>query len=65
MIVPALEPHDDPAALAWIRNQAEKGATIVSVSAGATVIGAAGLLDGKRATTHWYFLRQLARRTRW
>jgi len=59
VIVPAMEPHDDPAALAWIRNQAEKGATIVGVCAGATVVGAAGLLDGKRATTHWYFLKQL------
>lgn len=59
VIVPAMEPHDDPAALAWIRSQAEKGATIVSVCVGATVVGAAGLLDGKRATTHWYFLKQL------
>lgn len=59
VIVPAMEPHDDPAALTWIRSQAEKGATIVSVCVGATVIGAAGLLDGRRATTHWYFLKQL------
>ena len=59
VIVPAMEPHDDPAALAWIRNQADKGATIVSVCVGATVVGAAGLLDGRRATTHWYFLKQL------
>lgn len=59
VIVPAMEPHDDPAALAWIRSQAEKGATIVSVCVGATVVGAAGLLDGKRATTHWYYLKQM------
>ncbi|MEQ1956770.1 DJ-1/PfpI family protein [Mesorhizobium yinganensis] len=59
VIVPAMEPHDELAALAWIRSQAEKGATIVSVCVGATVIGAAGLLDGRRATTHWYFLKQL------
>jgi putative intracellular protease/amidase len=59
VIVPAMEPHDDPAALAWIRSQAEKGATIVSVCVGATVVGAAGLLDGRRATTHWYYLKQL------
>ncbi len=54
-----MDPHDDPDALGWIRRQAEKGATIVSVCAGATVVGAAGLLDGRRATTHWYFLKQL------
>lgn len=58
VIVPAMEFHDDPATLAWIRSQAEKDATIVSVCVGATVVGAAGLLDGKRATTHWYFLKQ-------
>ena len=63
VIVPAMEPHDDPAALAWIRNQAEKGATIVSVCVGATVIGAAGLLDDRRATTHWYYLKQLRNET--
>lgn len=63
VIVPAMEPHDNPIALAWIRGQAEKGATIVSVCVGATVIGAAGLLDGKRATTHWYFLKQLRAET--
>lgn len=59
VIVPAMEPHDDPVALGWIRSQAEKGATIIGVCAGATVVGAAGLLDGRRATTHWYYLRQL------
>ena len=59
VIVPAMEPRDDPAALAWIRSQAEKGATIVSVCVGATVVGAAGLLHGRRATTHWYYLDQL------
>ena len=59
VIVPAMEPHDYPAVLAWIRSQAEKGATIVSVCVGATVVGAAGLLDGRRATTHWYYLNQL------
>jgi transcriptional regulator GlxA family with amidase domain len=47
---------DDPAALQWIRGQAAKGAIIVSVCAGAKVVAAAGLLDGRRATTHWYYL---------
>ena len=53
---------DDPAALRWIRSQAAKGATVIGVCAGAKVVGAAGLLDGKRATTHWYFLRELRRK---
>ncbi len=60
VIVPAMSRDDDPAALAWIRRQAATGATIIGVCAGAKVVGAAGLLDGTRATTHWYYLRALA-----
>jgi putative intracellular protease/amidase len=56
VIVPAMSRDDDPAALAWLRSQAQKGATIIGVCVGATVVAAAGLLDGKRATTHWYSL---------
>ena len=59
VIVPAMSRDDDPAALAWIRSQAAKGATIIGVCVGATVVGSAGLLDGKRATSHWFVLRQL------
>ncbi|CFE04153.1 transcriptional regulator [Bordetella pertussis] len=50
---------DDPAVLAWLREQARKGAIIIGVCAGAKVVAAAGLLDGKRATTHWYYLKEL------
>lgn len=59
VIVPAMSRDDDPAALAWIRSQAGKGAKIVGICAGAKVVGAAGLLDGRRATTHWYYLREM------
>lgn len=59
VIVPAMSRDDDSTALAWIRAQAGKGATIVGVCAGAKVVGAAGLLDGRRATTHWYYLDEL------
>jgi transcriptional regulator GlxA family with amidase domain len=59
VIVPAMSRDDDPAALAWLKHQAAKGAMIVGVCAGAKVVGEAGLLDGKRATTHWYFLKEL------
>jgi transcriptional regulator GlxA family with amidase domain len=61
VIVPKMSRDDDPAALAWIKNQAAKGATVIGVCAGAKVVAAAGLLDGKRATTHWYFVRELRR----
>jgi putative intracellular protease/amidase len=50
---------DDPAALQWIRSQAATGAVIVGVCAGAKVVGNAGLLEGRRATTQWYYLREL------
>jgi transcriptional regulator GlxA family with amidase domain len=59
VIVPAMSRDDDPLALTWLRSQAAKGATIVGVCAGAKVVAAAGLLDGKRATTHWYFVNEL------
>ncbi|HEV7608517.1 MAG TPA: DJ-1/PfpI family protein [Steroidobacteraceae bacterium] len=59
VIVPALQNPDDAAVLQWIKAQREKGATIISVCAGALVIANAGLLDGHRATTHWYYLKGL------
>jgi transcriptional regulator GlxA family with amidase domain len=40
----------------------EHTARISSICTGAFVLGAAGLLDGKRATTHWKHTRELARR---
>ena len=59
VIVPAMSRDDDPAALQWIKSQVSTGAMIIGVCAGAKVVGEAGLLDGKRATTHWYFLKEL------
>ena len=61
VIVPAMSRDDAPAVLAWLQQQSDKGATIIAVCAGAKVVGAAGLLDGKRATTHWYYLKDLLR----
>lgn len=62
VIVPAMHRDDDPAALQWIREQAAKGAIVVGICAGAKVVGAAGLLDGRQATTHWYYRDQLQQR---
>ena len=59
VIVPAMTRDDDPAALQWIRNQSGKGAIIVGICVGAKVVGEAGLLHGKRATTHWYSVKEL------
>lgn len=59
VIVPRMSRDDDPAVLQWLRSQSEKGAFVIGVCAGAKVVAAAGLLDGKRATTHWYFVDEL------
>lgn len=44
---------DDEEVLAWIRHQAAGALCVFSVCTGAFLCGAAGLLNGKRATTHW------------
>lgn len=59
VIVPAQMSPKDPALAAWLTGQAARGATIVSVCEGARVLASAGLLDGKRATTHWHALEGL------
>jgi len=59
VIVPAMSRDDDPAVLQWIKSQAARSAIVIGVCAGAKIVGQAGLLDGKRATTHWYFVEQL------
>jgi cyclohexyl-isocyanide hydratase len=44
---------DDTEVLGWMRQQAAGACTIFSVCTGALLCGAAGLLRGRRATTHW------------
>lgn len=44
---------EDEATLAWVRRVAESAGWITSVCTGSLILGAAGLLDGYRATTHW------------
>lgn len=44
---------EDAEMLGWIRQQAAGGCRIFSVCTGALLCGAAGLLKGRRATTHW------------
>jgi len=55
---PAMSRDDDPAALKWINDQAQKGATVIGFRRRQGV-GAAGLLDHKRATTHWFSVKAL------
>lgn len=44
---------EDTEVLDWIRRQAAGARNVFSVCTGALICGAAGLLKGKRATTHW------------
>ncbi|RON27706.1 isonitrile hydratase [Pseudomonas lini] len=46
---------EDDETLAFIKAQAANAKYVTSVCTGALVLGAAGLLKGKRATTHWAY----------
>jgi transcriptional regulator GlxA family with amidase domain len=59
-IYPSTPVPDDLAEAA--RNSAPAAGRVVSVCTGAFILAAAGLLDGKRATTHWKVTHELAAR---
>jgi transcriptional regulator GlxA family with amidase domain len=50
---------EDEAVLSWLRAADASSKWTTSVCTGALVLGAAGLLEGKKATTYWPFLEQL------
>ena len=50
----------DEAVLSWLRQIDATSKWTTSVCTGSLVLGAAGLLEGKRATSNWLFLDQLA-----
>ena len=45
----------DPETVAFVRRQASTAKYVTSVCTGAIILGVAGLLKGRRATTHWAF----------
>ncbi|MFE1783430.1 GlxA family transcriptional regulator [Streptomyces sp. NPDC059506] len=51
----------DPRLIDWLREHARHAERIVSVCSGALLLAGAGLLDGRRATTHWSLCGHLAR----
>lgn len=65
VIVPACADVDDPPPpelVDAVRAAHEAGARVASLCTGAFVLGAAGLLDGRRATTHWAHTAELTER---
>jgi transcriptional regulator GlxA family with amidase domain len=52
----------DPALFAWLRRVAPTVRRLGSVCLGAFLFAEAGLLNGRRATSHWRFSKELARR---
>lgn len=56
-----LAPMADSETLDWLRTAHATTRWTTSVCSGALILGAAGLLKGKRATTHWIALKHLAK----
>lgn len=48
-------PQIDPLLLAVARDAVDREAWVLSVCSGSFILGAAGVLDGRRATTHWMY----------
>ncbi|MGH8169259.1 MAG: GlxA family transcriptional regulator, partial [Steroidobacteraceae bacterium] len=65
LVIPGMDDISKPVpqiVASAIRRAAERGGRIASICAGAFVLAATGLLEGRRATTHWMLAEELARR---
>ncbi len=56
------EGHPTEGALKWLRKAAAKSRRVGSICTGAFLLAGAGLLDGRRVTTHWAFASELESR---
>ena len=62
VIVPAMRDDNDPAMIGWLQRQAYQGARVIGICVGGLVLGRAGLLDGRRYASHWYYRSTLRKR---
>lgn len=62
IVVPGSGHHPAPAVLELLREAHRRGIRIASICCGAFTLAASGLLDGRRATTHWSSAEAIARR---
>lgn len=65
IVAPTLPKADEdypPAVLDVLRRAYDDGATILSLCSGSFIVGAAGLLAGRRCTTHWMYADAMQRR---
>jgi transcriptional regulator GlxA family with amidase domain len=64
LIVPGGEGsrRPDPELTGWLRAHGRQASRLVSVCTGAFLLAGAGLLDGRRVTTHWFYCAALAAR---
>ena len=68
IVVPSIDEELDSALernqsyVEWVKESFKQGTHVSSLCTGAFVLGASGVLDGKRATTHWFFANEFRRR---
>jgi transcriptional regulator GlxA family with amidase domain len=53
---------ENPVLVDWVRARATQARRVASVCTGAFLLAAAGMLDGRRAATHWMYCNKLAQR---
>jgi transcriptional regulator GlxA family with amidase domain len=57
--VPTIRAMSDPAMRAYVRRAAASAEVVASVCTGSLILGSLGLLEGRQATTNWFFHRLL------